>query len=390
MSGDSSNYKSYAILFVDDEEKALKYFDRAFGSEFWVLTASSVAKAELVLEEHGDAIGVLITDQRMPEANGAELLEYTRENYPNIVRMLTTAYSDLEAAVAAINNGEIFRYTTKPWNIKSLRGELLRAMDYFFIRHERDLLLREKLSVWQRLVTIDKVRDILIMSASLSTLRHTLQAIYAYLMALPLSEKPQEESLKEFLDPWQFMQSDIQNSIELAQKVTAISSIDKSAQFGDTINLEVLLNELINRQQNEGRSRLTLQMEAAQEGVNVKGDRALLVQLFDTLLRYTFGDRVASVVRLEQAEHGARFTIIYDQQVESSPAEGSDISCSVDSQLLMVFLIGYHHGGEIALERSDPAAIKIVFDLPAVPETTDLPPPSKAWLEMIFSQYENI
>jgi two-component system probable response regulator PhcQ len=102
------------LLYVDDETLALKYFERLIGELVPVLTADSVESGIAVLKAHGDDIAILITDQRMPGAYGNELLRYAREHHPRIVRLLTTAYSEIDDAIAAINSGEIYRYITKP------------------------------------------------------------------------------------------------------------------------------------------------------------------------------------------------------------------------------------------------------------------------------------
>lgn len=117
------DYKRYAILFVDDEEQALKYFRKLFEDDFKVLTALSAEDAGTTLEEQGEEIGVVVSDHRMPGASGVSLLEQVKRKYPEIVRILTTAYSGLENAVAAVNEGGAFRYVTKPWNLDELRGE---------------------------------------------------------------------------------------------------------------------------------------------------------------------------------------------------------------------------------------------------------------------------
>lgn len=130
-----------AILYVDDEVQSLKYFTRAFGEDFAILTAASAAEAEALLESKGERIGALITDQRMPAQSGVQLLERMKVRYPQIVRLLTTAYADLDDAIAAVNRGEIHRYILKPWDIDALRAELRGAMGlYQRKRHEQELL----------------------------------------------------------------------------------------------------------------------------------------------------------------------------------------------------------------------------------------------------------
>ncbi|HEY2081661.1 MAG TPA: response regulator, partial [Verrucomicrobiae bacterium] len=73
------DYKKYAILYVDDEEKSLKYFARAFEENFRVLTAATAQEGMKLVEQHGEDIGVLMTDQRMPGEKGVWLLERSRQ-----------------------------------------------------------------------------------------------------------------------------------------------------------------------------------------------------------------------------------------------------------------------------------------------------------------------
>ncbi|GAB2842136.1 hypothetical protein GCM10027277_06570 [Pseudoduganella ginsengisoli] len=146
-----------AILYVDDEATALKYFQRALDTLAPVLTADSVDEGKTLLDAHADRIAVLVSDQRMPGAYGNELLAYARDRYPHIVRILTTAYSELEHTVEAVNQGQIQRYIQKPWDIAALRMELRQALDLARLRGEHAHLLREKLMVRQKQVIAGRV-----------------------------------------------------------------------------------------------------------------------------------------------------------------------------------------------------------------------------------------
>lgn len=148
-----SEHETPVILFVDDEVPATKYFQRAIGTLAPVATASSVEKGKQLLDEHHATLRVLVSDQRMPGAFGNELLEYARVKYPDIVRVLTTAYSEMEQTIEAVNQGHIYRYLQKPWEITALRMELKQALDLANLRRERAYLLREKLGVRQKQLT---------------------------------------------------------------------------------------------------------------------------------------------------------------------------------------------------------------------------------------------
>src|SRR3954462_15293469 len=140
------DYKKSAILYVDDEEKSLKYFVRAFEDQFRVYTAANAQDGLKLLEQHKDDIGLLMTDQRMPGEKGVWLLERARQLRPRIIRILATAFSDMEAAIAAVNSGAIYKYISKPWDPPQLETTLKRGLEFFLVQRERDQLLREKMS----------------------------------------------------------------------------------------------------------------------------------------------------------------------------------------------------------------------------------------------------
>lgn len=134
-------YQKYAILFVDDEEISRKYFGRAFGVDFRVLLAPSADAALELLERRDAEVGLLVTDQRMPGRSGSSLLAEVRQRFPGIVRILTTAYASLDDAIAAVNQGEVFRYLTKPWDLAKVQQALRDGLDLFLTQqHERELL----------------------------------------------------------------------------------------------------------------------------------------------------------------------------------------------------------------------------------------------------------
>ena len=103
------------ILCVDDEQNILSSLRRLFHSQgYQILTANSGMAGLDVLER--EPVDLVISDMRMPEMDGAQFLEKVRERWPDTMRLLLTGYSDTQSILAAINQGEIYRYITKPWN----------------------------------------------------------------------------------------------------------------------------------------------------------------------------------------------------------------------------------------------------------------------------------
>jgi two-component system probable response regulator PhcQ len=156
------------ILFVDDEANAVKYFQRAIGALAPVLTAGSVEEGRAVLDANADRIAVLVSDQRMPGAYGNELLFYARDRYPDMVRILTTAYSELEHTVEAVNQGQIHRYIQKPWEIVALRMELKQALGLAQLKREHAQLLRDKMQVGRQHMLANRIGALATLFASLA------------------------------------------------------------------------------------------------------------------------------------------------------------------------------------------------------------------------------
>ena len=178
---------SAAIIFVDDEATAVKYFQRAIGSLAPVLTGGSVEEGKALLDAHGDNVGVLVSDQRMPGEYGNELLRYASERYPHVVRILTTAYSEIDQTVAAVNLGHIHRYIKKPWDITALRMELKQALELAELRKERDHLLREKLGVLQKQTVATRIGVVRTLCAALIG-PERFQPVETYLAAALFAE----------------------------------------------------------------------------------------------------------------------------------------------------------------------------------------------------------
>lgn len=113
------------ILFVDDEERILRSLALQFRREYQVLTESDPRRA---LERlRSEKVHIIVSDQRMPQMSGAELLAQVRQIAPDTLRILLTGYSDLDAAVEALNSGGIFRYLTKPWDQQEMAFTLRQA-----------------------------------------------------------------------------------------------------------------------------------------------------------------------------------------------------------------------------------------------------------------------
>ncbi|RJX28813.1 MAG: hybrid sensor histidine kinase/response regulator [Desulfurivibrio sp.] len=126
---DILNYKQFRILLVDDEVDNLANLLFALEMTFDLVTAASGAEALDIMAR--EKIAVIITDQRMPNMTGAELLGRVKESFPDTVRILITAYADIDAAISAINTGDVYRYIGKDSSIDEIEAYIKQAIEHY-------------------------------------------------------------------------------------------------------------------------------------------------------------------------------------------------------------------------------------------------------------------
>ena len=245
------DYKRYAILYVDDEEKSLKYFARAFQEQFRIYTATNAQDGYKLLEEHKDEIGLLMTDQRMPGEKGVWLLEKARQLRPRIIRILATAYADMEAAIAAVNTGAIYKYVTKPWDPPQLENTLKRGLEFFMVQRERDHLLKEKMSVLHNMMIADRIVSLGLLAAGLSHhIRNSLVAVKTFLDLAPAKMEEEKMDLAGLRNPdfWKEYYHNVQGQIEKINNMLKdlwTASEKPAFEFTDRVQLHEVVAEKV-------------------------------------------------------------------------------------------------------------------------------------------------
>lgn len=130
------------VLYVDDEWYNLTSFKATYRRYFSVHTAKSAKEGLEILKEN--EINVVLSDQRMPNITGVEFFKIIKKEYPEPIRILITGYSDIDAVIDSINEGEVYRYISKPWEPNDLRLVIEQANEVFSLRKE-NLRLMEAL-----------------------------------------------------------------------------------------------------------------------------------------------------------------------------------------------------------------------------------------------------
>ncbi|HMY56932.1 MAG TPA: response regulator, partial [Pseudomonadota bacterium] len=133
--------QSLPVLVVDDEADNLDAFRFSFRKGFRILTAQSAEAGLQILSQ--EKVAVIVADQRMPKMTGLQFLETAQRLVPLAVPIIVTAYTDVDVLIEAINSGHIYRYITKPWDSKELRGVLLQALERYHLLVENARLQKQ-------------------------------------------------------------------------------------------------------------------------------------------------------------------------------------------------------------------------------------------------------
>ena len=116
-----------SVLLVDDESRVIRTLKILLRTQFEIFTATRGREALEILQKR--VIHVLVSDQRMPEMSGVQLLARVKEISPNTMRIMLTGYSDTDAIVASINQGEVFRFINKPWRNQEMKETVNKAAE---------------------------------------------------------------------------------------------------------------------------------------------------------------------------------------------------------------------------------------------------------------------
>lgn len=401
------DYKKFAILYVDDEEKSLKYFSRAFEDQFRILTANSAQEGLKVLEEHKDNIGVLMTDQRMPGEKGTWLLEKARQLRPRIVRILATAHSDMDAAIAAVNTGAIYKFVTKPWDPPQLDATLKRALEFFLVQKERDQLLKEKLSVLHNMMIADRIVSLGLLAAGLSHhIRNSLVAVKTFLDLAPSKLRDENIDIGSMRNPdfWKEYYQNVQGQIEKINNMLKdlwAASESPSFEFRDEVTIASVMEDALRTVKE------TLNAKNIEVAVNVPAtvpmlmvDKPKFVRLFELLLRdeavtLPAGSRIDVSARGETVDGKESVIIEVSDNGPGLPKEAlrlifdpfvvrSDSPLEYGINLMACYFIVHHHSGRIEARSAEGQGTTFTLRLPCNPNQGGLVHQNEEFLHKVL------
>ncbi|HEU4581717.1 MAG TPA: ATP-binding protein [Polyangiaceae bacterium] len=276
---------SAKVLFVDDEEGNLLVSEAVCGDDFDVLTARSGAVALELMRAY--EVGVIVSDQRMPEMSGVELLEKVQAEFPDTVRLLVTAYSDIGAAIDAINRGRVRRYLKKPWEPEELKAELADALERYQTRRR----LRE---LERRLIQTERVYALGIVAAGIghelrnpiswitTNLQHSLAELGELSEALKANDAPLAGAKVDEIRA--ALQDASMGAERVAEIVSAIQlSMVRPAGESEIVDLEEVVHLSLRLVEGELRRACKLDLQVS-GSPRVRGSRTQLSQIVVNLL----------------------------------------------------------------------------------------------------------
>src|SRR6185369_14401728 len=282
-----------------------------------------------------------------------------------------TAFSDMEAAIAAVNSGAIFKYITKPWDPPQLESTLKRALEFFIVQRERDQLLKEKMSVLYNMMIADRIISLGLLAAGLSHhIRNSLVAVKTFLDLAPTKMQEEKMDMEGLRNPdfWKEYYSNVQNQIE---KVNVLlkdlwsASEQPSFEFKDKVNLREVVEDVLQQSKEE----LAAKNMRAQNNIPdslpmLNVDAPKFHRLFELLLKDEIvslpagseitisadagkNDTASSEVRIQIKDNGPGLPQEALRLMFDPFALRSDTPLEYGISLMACYFIVHHHGGRI-------------------------------------------
>ena len=389
------DFRKYYVLYVDDEEKSLKNFERAFGHEFKVLTAASAIEGIKLMEQHLDDLAVLMTDQMMPGHKGVWLLDKARQLKPNVLRILATAYSDLDAVVEAVNTGAIFHYVTKPWDPAQLENTLKHALQLFAVQRERDQLLREKMSVLHDMMVSDRVMSLGFMAAGMSHhIRNSLVPVKTFVDLVPQQlqdenvEAAQSKNPEFWTEYHQIAQQHLDKINNLLKELWVVAETPAVA-FAERVHLrDVITDTTVRLRELLAGKNIAVEIQIPENLPSLTVDKPKFGRIFELLLRdeivslpkgsqitvsaALIEGRASERVQVSVRDNGPglseeRLRTIFDPFNARSESPGEH-----GINLMACYFIVHYHGGKIEARGGTERGTEFQLDFPVNGHSTVL------------------
>jgi signal transduction histidine kinase len=387
------------LLIIDDEEEILKALNRQFRREYTVYLAHSADEGYRLMTE--TPIDVIISDQRMPGMTGAEFFKKVKSEFPDAIRLLLTGYADIEAVIAAINDGNVFRYIAKPWDPVELETTVAQAFERYDLIVQNRALLKElqeaNASLEQRVAArTAELADANERLVQLNELKNEFMGIAAHDMRTPLTvikgiatmlmarQNIPADMRTEYM---QMILDSVQDMLNLLNDLLSISEIEsgKLTLRPQEVDLETYINRIaqLNRPLAENKE-IQIVTEFAPGLPHLRFDPERVQQVFNNLLSNAFkfsNPGTTVTIRAVSSDDNVEFSVI-DQGQGIAASEVGQIfeafqrtstratagESSTGLGLAICKRIVELAGGQLAVESEQGKGSRFYFTLPRVAE----------------------
>ncbi len=368
------------VLYVDDLQTNLILFQATFERDYNIILAESAAKALEILKEQ--EIQVLVTDQRMPDMTGTELLEIVAAEYPEVRRFLLTAFTDFETVVEAVNKGHIHGYINKPLQADEVRISINNSLEMYYLRRKNSEIMIELEKANQELMGLDGMKSEIIKVIS-QEIRNPLNRIMGTLHLL--KDKMEGQELASVINILDSSVSRLEDFSSMTEQISILKSPGHTLDIIDLNLKQVIEYGMIEVSEQMKEKGIELDLQNGASEVTIMGESDLLVSCLVNILRNAMdhtGKGETITIKTAQSENQVMCEVI-DQGLNYSDKLLEDLTSQLTAtdhklnlnlgiDLALSQMIMEAHGGNIVFEKANGsrASVKMLFNghEPAEPE----------------------
>jgi len=359
------------VLYVDDLQTNLILFQATFEHDYQIILAESAAKALEIMKEK--EIQVLVTDQRMPDMTGTELLEIVSKEYPEVRRFLLTAFTDFETVVEAVNKGHIHGYVNKPLKAEEVRLAINNSLEMYYLRKKNSEIMLELEKANQELMGLDGMKSEIIKVIS-QEIRNPLNRIMGTLHLL--KDKLEGQELAGVINILDSSVSRLEEFSSMTEQISVLKSPGHTLDMKELNLKQVIEYGIIEVSEDLKEKKIALDLQNHAPEMTIKGESDLLVSCLVNILRNAMnhtgkGETISIItnqsdrqVICEVIDQGKHYSEKLLEELTShlTPADHK-LNLNLGINLALSQMIMEAHGGSILFEKANGcrASVKMLF-----------------------------
>ena len=360
------------VLYVDDLQTNLILFQATFERDYHIILAESAAKALEIMKEQ--EIQVLVTDQRMPDMTGTELLEIVSKEYPEVRRFLLTAFTDFETVVEAVNKGHIHGYINKPLQAEEVRLSINNSLEMYYLRKRNQEMMIELENANQELMGLDGMKSEIIKVIS-QEIRNPLQRIMGTLHLL--KDKMEGQELAGVINILDSSVSRLEEFSSMTEQISILKSPGHTLDMKKLNLKQVIEYGMIEVSEDLKEKGIELDLQNHTPDMTINGESDLLVSCLVNILRNAMnhtgnGETITIIttqsdrkVMCEVIDQGKNYSEqLLEDLTSHLTATDHKLNLNLGIDLALSQMIMEAHGGNILFEKANGsrASVKMLFN----------------------------